>query len=686
MLRSRLTALTCNALVTLTALGFMSTVHAESVSPKNDLNLSTEEIVQTLLGSGVTVSNITFLGKNAQIGTFSNYQSLFGADFNNGVILSTGNVNGVVADENSNDKVTTVFKTDSVSDADLGNKLYDPAKLSLSFVPVFNTLTLDFIFGSEEYNEYVHSGFNDQLQILVNGDNCAKTPDGQIFSIDTVNDRANYPPLFGSSGESSNSDLYINNDPGLNRDNGEAESPSVALYATQMDGFTKLIQCRASVVPNQQNTLVIGIVDKGDAKYDSWAFFRARSLNSTHEVDTGTGLEQDSDNDGIPDSIEDPDNNGRDGDNDGIADKFDLDSDNDGLPDSIEFQGDKTVDTDQDGLIDLPSTVSSTLIPVDSDGDGIADYLDLDSDNDSLTDLAESLPNGTTLTALDADLDGVLNNSTDSDSDGLFDIVDPTVANGSAGQPLNIKDSDADGYYNYRDADADNDGIPDRIEAANGINIDTDGDGIANYLDLDSDNDGIPDSIEFQGNGNVDKNRDGRVDNSGRNISPDLLPIDSDVDGIPDYLDVDSDNDGITDLEESPFSSGNIDSIDADGNGEIDSIIDADGDGLLDIVDPEVEGGTAGTPLMINDLDGDGLLNYRDTDSDGDSFTDDIENDDFDKNGTIDRLEKGEGLKTAVSGVGSLGWQFALLLPLLLIFRRNHTSPKKQFSKLKVFF
>jgi rhodanese-related sulfurtransferase len=39
---------------------------------------------------------------------------------------------------------------------------------------------------------------------------------------------------------------------------------------------------------------------------------------------------------------------------------------------------------------DTSNTASVGLIPVDTEGDGIPDYLDLDSDNDSLTDNAES--------------------------------------------------------------------------------------------------------------------------------------------------------------------------------------------------------------------------------------------------------------------------------------------------------
>ena len=510
------------AVAILSVLSSINIANADIVIIKDDVDVTLTGIANTLVGSGLSVTGVEFTGENDQIGLFSDYGALFGPSFTEGIILSTGKVIDVVSEKNEVDNTTTVFNEYAVEDIDLGKDVYDPAKLSFTFVPTFNTLTLDFIFGSEEYNEYVQSKYNDKLELLVNGVNCAKTPDGQIFSINTVNDRANFPPVHGEHGESSNPELYINNDPGMDEEDGRFER-SVANYATQMDGFTKLIRCQASVIPNQENTLIIGIVDKGDARLDSWAFFRAQSLFSTHENDDRPTIEQDSDNDGIADVLEAPGGIELDSDNDGIPNFLDLDSDNDGIPDSVEYQGSLANDTNQDGFLDNSNTVVSLQNPVDTDNDGIADYLDLDSDNDSLTDLFESLPIGKALIDLDADQNGILDNTVDLDGDGLFDVVDPVIA---------------------------------------------------------------------------------------------------------------------------------------------------------------ITGKPAGTPLFITDTDSDGLYNYRDVDTDGDGFNDDIENGDFDKDGINDRLQKMEGLKTAVSGVGSGGGEWLMLTPVLLILRktaRRHIAPKVFF-------
>ncbi len=94
------------------------------------------------------------------------------------------------------------------------------------------------------------------------------------------------------------------------------------------------------------------------------------------------------------------------------------------------------------------------------------------------------------------------------------------------------KDNKNDNKDKNNEADADQDGIPDRVEKGDKPNnpTDTDNDGTPDYQDLDSDNDGKPDEQE-----------------AGNKPSE---PKDTDKDGTPDYRDLDSDNDGIPDSEE----------------------------------------------------------------------------------------------------------------------------------------
>jgi outer membrane protein OmpA-like peptidoglycan-associated protein len=183
-------------------------------------------------------------------------------------------------------------------------------------------------------------------------------------------------------------------------------------------------------------------------------------------------LDQDSDNDGIPDAAE----GHGDADKDGLPNCVDKDSDNDGIADAVE----KSVDFDKDG--------KTNMVDKDSDNDGINDedegvkdfdkdgnpnYLDFDSDDDGISDKIEK--NG------DLDKDGNPNYlDQDSDNDGISDKQEGN------------KDTDKDGKPNFLDKDSDNDDIPDSVEGTK----DSDNDGKPDYLDTDSDEDGISDKVE----------------------------------------------------------------------------------------------------------------------------------------------------------------------------------------------
>ncbi|WP_299822038.1 T9SS type A sorting domain-containing protein [uncultured Pontibacter sp.] len=89
-------------------------------------------------------------------------------------------------------------------------------------------------------------------------------------------------------------------------------------------------------------------------------------------------------------------------DKDGLADYTDIDADNDGLPDLMEGQATLTytllsyTDTDMDGLDDAfdascgCTNQGTAVLPVNTDGDSLADYLDRDSDEDLTSDFVES--------------------------------------------------------------------------------------------------------------------------------------------------------------------------------------------------------------------------------------------------------------------------------------------------------
>ncbi|QTD38354.1 hypothetical protein JL193_03375 [Polaribacter batillariae] len=181
-----------------------------------------------------------------------------------------------------------------------------------------------------------------------------------------------------------------------------------------------------------------------------------------------------------------------DSDNDGVFDYIDLDSDNDGIPDNFEAQP-------TNGYIAPTGSFSSTgidlaygtgITPQNTDAtaitgaDTVPDYLDLDSDGDGVFDILES-----GLTTITPNSGGRATGPVG--SNGLLNTLDNGDAyndvNGSFDNTVNDNFIDSDGDVNiggdldYRDTV---------------VGVDTDNDGIANNIDIDDDNDGILDIAE----------------------------------------------------------------------------------------------------------------------------------------------------------------------------------------------
>jgi hypothetical protein len=212
---------------------------------------------------------------------------------------------------------------------------------------------------------------------------------------------------------------------------------------------------------------------------------------------------------------------------DGVFDKDDIDSDNDGITDNVEAQSttnyiapsgsvaDGTfVDANNDGLDDIYDDqqtgvtgtnasgtythVGTGLAPVNTDGIGAADYLDIDSDQDGIIDAAERGTAGPT-----TDHSGVIADSdSDADGDGMLDVFEGS--NDYDGFDVNDENINAAGDFALADSDLDtladgSDAFPTTYDLDyrdDVVEPDTDDDGIVNRYDIDDDNDGILDIDE----------------------------------------------------------------------------------------------------------------------------------------------------------------------------------------------
>jgi uncharacterized repeat protein (TIGR01451 family) len=241
-------------------------------------NPTAATILSTLTGVNVTLSNLVIKQGTAanSIATFSG--GLTGAPnigIDTGVALVTGVATTAPGPNNTGSKSTgsAIQVTDDpeivqVTGSSIGhpeNAEFDVTSISFDVVPQGNILGIKFVFGSEEYNEYVCSIYNDAMGIFVkiNGTytNIAKVGSSDL-SINQINigaaGNAFVVPAQSAPCNLTNSAYFINN---------PANSANL-----QYDGFTKPIEAQYAVTPGTTYSLKIVIADIGDAALDSAVF------------------------------------------------------------------------------------------------------------------------------------------------------------------------------------------------------------------------------------------------------------------------------------------------------------------------------------------------------------------------------------------------------------------------------
>lgn len=235
-----------------------------------DMNsLTPAQLVQSLLGTGVTASNIVLDAAPIAAGTFQGGLPAVGID--NGIVLSSGDIASVPG-PNTSDWTSTSNLRAGDPDLDLltTSPTYDATRLEFDFVCASGgQISFQYVFTSEEYNEFVNTQFNDVFGFFLNGVNIATLPGGTAVAINNVNCGNPY-----SSSAGGNCGLYRNNScadlPG-------GTFPCAGPFDTEMDGLTVVLTATGTLLPGT-NHIKLAIADAGDDVYDSNVFIRGQSF------------------------------------------------------------------------------------------------------------------------------------------------------------------------------------------------------------------------------------------------------------------------------------------------------------------------------------------------------------------------------------------------------------------------
>jgi gliding motility-associated-like protein len=236
-------------------------------------NTATYLVDNVLLGGGIVGSSHSFIGDPNQIGFFNGVNSNLAID--SGVVLSSGNILELIG-PNSSGSTSTPFSGagDPTLDLVVGPIDYtnDAAVLEFDFVPTSDVISFKYVFGSEEYLEFVTS-FNDAFGFFLSGPN----PSGGNYvdqNLAIVPGTTNTPVSIFNVNNISNSTYYVDNGTGATAP--QNSDPTVI----QFDGFTTPLTATAAVNCGDTYHIKIVVADVNDFAYDSGVFLEAGSFYS----------------------------------------------------------------------------------------------------------------------------------------------------------------------------------------------------------------------------------------------------------------------------------------------------------------------------------------------------------------------------------------------------------------------
>ena len=218
------------------------------------------DLVESILGPDIqSYSNVSFSGlqgnPTASAGLFTGGIDA-GLGIETGILMASGFINNAIG-PNASNSITGILGLGG--DADLnalsGVTTFDATILEFDFVPNYNELFIEFVFGSDEYLEFVNSSFNDAFAFFLNGTNIAVVPSTTTpITINTINHLVNT--------------TYFKN-------NYSWPGP----FCNEMDGFTTVLVANGAVTPNVSNHIKLAIADGSDHVLDSWVFIKAEGFS-----------------------------------------------------------------------------------------------------------------------------------------------------------------------------------------------------------------------------------------------------------------------------------------------------------------------------------------------------------------------------------------------------------------------
>lgn len=235
-----------------------------------DTTRTPAQLVQNvMLGGNLVAYNIKYTGANRAIAYFNGSYSNIGLNY--GILMTSGSAKNAIGPNNPADRgVRNNLPGDTALTRICGDSTYDASILEFDFVPYADTVSFNFVFGSEEYPQFTCCKVNDVFAFFISGPgisgtrNIALVPNTAIpISINTLNGDCTKLSDCGGGCCNSNSEYYIDNSGGS---------------SIQYTGFTKVMKALSPVECGRAYHIRIAIADGGDGYYDSGVFLGGGSF------------------------------------------------------------------------------------------------------------------------------------------------------------------------------------------------------------------------------------------------------------------------------------------------------------------------------------------------------------------------------------------------------------------------
>jgi len=226
----------------------------------------------------LSIDGAVLIGAEGSAGTFS--MGEFGIE--NGILLTSGEVDNAVG-PNTSAGISTGNGTPGDPDLDVLSAPFttnDATILEITFTPVVGeALEFSYVFGSDEYNEYVCSSFNDPFGFFINGgvytdENIALLPGTDIpVTINNVNNGSVGglgSPDNCTEDQLANSEFFFDN---------TVEEGNDVFANCEYDGLTVVLGVSIPVEVGVQYTIRLAIADAGDSSLDSGVFIEGGSFD-----------------------------------------------------------------------------------------------------------------------------------------------------------------------------------------------------------------------------------------------------------------------------------------------------------------------------------------------------------------------------------------------------------------------